>query len=328
MPQPGAVTGAVGGNGSRNQRIDALKCFAIGMVVLTHVLNLRWEFKSLAPWLVDAMLAFNMPLFALLAGYVHFGRDRGGVRLIANKARALLVPYLAWIALVMPLRRLPASDWLPRAALALIDPHAGFQMWFLWSLFWVFVVFTVTRATPWPDVVAGGLALAAAAVWLGTPSKAFGFDKVAWLYLFFVLGYFTAKYRVHVRKWEWVVQALGVASFPLFVSFGLVREYPLFAGLSGVAASLALYSVQPAVLLRPQARVGRRSLGIYGAQMIVLPFCIVGAGWGGAALSWTAAFVGSLVVTLVLERWAVTRAVFLGMWPRRRRATVDSRAGI
>ena len=56
--------------------IDSLRFVAIAMVVLTHVLNLRSEFKDLAPWLVRAMMAFNMPLFAFVSGYV-LGGSRG-----------------------------------------------------------------------------------------------------------------------------------------------------------------------------------------------------------------------------------------------------------
>ncbi len=140
----------------RNARVDALRFVAIAMVVMTHVLNLRWEFKLLpgAPETVRAMMSFNMPLFAFVSGFVLLGREGSHpVRFIRGKALALLVPYFAWVAFEMPLRRSrsprPRCDSRARA----VDPRAGFQMWFLLVLFVCFVVFALSRWVSSSDAV-------------------------------------------------------------------------------------------------------------------------------------------------------------------------------
>jgi hypothetical protein len=48
----------------------------------------------------------------------------------------------------------------------------------------------------------------------------------------------------------------------------------------------------------------------------VLPHVVVGRGWVGVALSLLFVMAASLTIALVLERWRLTKAVFLGSWPR------------
>jgi len=302
----------------RNDLIDALKLYAMGLVVLTHVLGLRPEFRDLSPRLVEIMVTFNMPLFTFLSGYVLFGREGAGpVRFIRGKALALLVPYLAWILVELPIRHYPPSAWLPRLGRALIDPHAGMQMWFLWLLFWLFVLFTVVRLVSKDDrwLAAGALALGAT-LFLGT-TTVFGLDKIAWLYPFFILGYLTAKHRAKSSQLETWVAVGSVVAFPLLLAWAPAGVVVRFAtALAGMGASWALFRLLPARILSPLGFVGQKTLGLYGWQMVVLPFLIVGAGWLGAAVSWTLVMVVATLLTLVLERTAFTRAVFLGQWPR------------
>jgi fucose 4-O-acetylase-like acetyltransferase len=307
----------------RNELVDALKAFAIALVVLQHLLNLRPEFKFLpgAPQLVDAMFAFDMPLFTLLSGYVLVGREGPTpLRFLRGKVLALLVPYLAWIALVMPLRHLPPGDWLPRLGRALVNPHAGFQMWFLWVLFAMFVVFTLVRTlTRGSDVALGVSAVVlASALYLHLPDM-FGLDKLCWLYPFLVAGYLVAKYRTRMRPADPWIAAAGIIGFPLLLWLGSPDPALRVAtAAAGTAAAWGVYRLLPERLISWQAWAGAKTLGIYGAQMLVLPFVMVGGTWGwlGVAASEVTVMTAALLVTLVLERTAVTRAVFLGQWPR------------
>ncbi len=306
---------------TRCDRTDALRFFAIGLVVLTHLLNLRWEFKTLAPWLVEVMLAFNMPLFAFLGGYVLFGREGSHpARFLRGKALALLVPYLAWVAVEMPLRGLEPSEWLPRLARALVDPRAGFQMWFLWVLFAIFVVFVAVRSASRAQWVLIGSALVSAVLWALPLPVISGSEKVLWLYPFFVLGFLASWWRADERLVPLSVAIVGAAAFVaafLFGGDGPANAY--FMGAAGTAAAWGAYRMLPEPAIRPQAAVGSRTLGIYGGQMVLLPFLIFGAGWVGVTVSWVAVMAATIALTFALERTSVTRAVFLGKWPRHRR---------
>lgn len=303
---------------SRNDLIDALKLFAMGLVVLTHVLRLRHEFVGLSPQTVHVMVAFNMPLFTFLSGYVLFGREgTSPMRFIRGKALALLVPYLAWILVELPLRHYPPSAWLPRLGRALVDPHAGMQMWFLWLLFWLFVIFTLMRFVSKADwwLAAGAVALGAT-LFLGTTTE-FGADKITWLYPFFVVGYLAAKHRSRLQRLEAAVALVSVVAFPVLLSIAPLGVAARFAtALAGVGASWAVFRLLPGRLLAPLGFVGQKTLGLYGWQMVVLPYLIVGSGWAGAMTSWALVMVAATLLTLVLEQTSLTRAVFLGRWPK------------
>ena len=290
----------------------------MALVVLTHLLSLRAEFRGLSPLLLSAMVSFNMPLFAALSGYVLFGREgsRPG-RFLGRKALGLLVPYTLWIAIELPLRRVGPSEWLPRLARALANPHAGLQMWFLWALFWLFVVFVCARLVSRSDWWTAAVAIVLGALVFVAP-KSFGLDKVCLLYPFFAGGYLAAKHRDALRRYEGPAAVLGAAVFAaLAVAGSAALRTPLAGGAAGTLASWGLFRAFPRRVLSAMACVGRRTMGLYGWQMVVLPFLVVGSGWAGAAASWVLVFTVSVLLTLAIERWAVTRALLLGQWPRR-----------
>lgn len=308
----------------RNELVDALKCFAIALVPAQHLLGLRSEFMYLpgAAWLHGVMLSFDMPLFTFLSGYVLVGREGGHAgRFIKNKALTLLVPYVAWIMLVMPVRHIPPSGWLPRLGSAMVDPHRGFQMWYLWVLFAAYVVFTlarmVSKSDAWTAMVAIGFA-----VLMFFPLPTFlGIDKIALLYPFLALGYLMGRHRNRLVPYDNWIAAAGVVAFVGLTAWnpgGVLVRYAL--AVAGITASWALYRSLPAPLISGQAWVGQKTLGIYGAQMLVLPYVMVGWGWWGAILSQITVMATSTAIAWALGLTTFTRAVFLGQWPRKRAA--------
>jgi fucose 4-O-acetylase-like acetyltransferase len=300
-------------------------------VVATHVLGLRAEFNLLAPWLVDTMVAFNMPLFAFLSGWVLVGREGSHpLRFLKGKALGLLVPYVAWVAVELPLRHVAPADLLPRLGLALLDPHAGLQMWFLPVLFWMFVIFAAGRLVSRSDAWTAALGIAVGSLLLFEVPRVLALDKIAWLYPFLIGGYLVSKYRDRLTGRHVAVAAAGVtALLGLLVAVGHAPvAWRYAAALIGLGAAWALYAVLPRPALDVQAWIGRRTLGVYGAQMVVLPYLIVGSGWVGALASWALVLAASCVVAFGLERWVVTRAVFSGRWPRPKARTDRGATGV
>ncbi len=308
--------------GQRNDVVDALKYFAIALVVFTHVLRLRREFITLSPDLLRVIVSFNMPLFTFLSGWVLAGREgKRPLVFMKNKALGLLVPYVAWIAVEMPLRHVPPSGYLARLGNALLNPMYGMQMWFLWALFWMFAVFTLGRVVSRSDWWTAGLALAVGSIAFFLPGGANGLDRVTWLYPYLILGYLASKHRLALSRFDAPVTALAMLAFGA-LSFVKTRLLPLqFAtGVAGTVSASGIFRFMPPAIPRALAPLGRRTLGVYGWQMVVFPFLIVGQGWGGAIASWAIVLTVSTVLALVLDRFTITRAVFLGQWPRRARA--------
>ncbi len=305
---------------ARNLLIDALRFVAIAMVVLTHVLNLRWEFKELplAAETVRAMMAFNMPLFAFVSGYVNRGLERDGPwRFVRSKALALLVPYYAWIIVEMPLRRVALADAPERLLRAAFDPKAAFQMWFLLVLFYAFALLALSRLVSRSEWWFGGVALAVGLLPLVWEPDSNLIVRLCWLYPFVVGGYLVARHRESCRRFDDVAAVVGLVAFPLLLASGLDgAPYRLAIGAAGSAALWALLRWMPQAVLTRLAWAGAKSLGVYGGQMVLLPFLIVGAGWPGAFTSWALVTAAALALTMALERFAVTRAIFLGQWPK------------
>lgn len=313
----------------RDVHIDALRCLAIVMVVATHVLGLRSEFQGVAPGLVRVMVEFNMPLFAFLSGWVLVGREGSHPLLfLRGKALALFVPYLAWVAVELPLRHVAAADLMPRLFSALVDPHAGLQMWFLPVLFWMFVVFTAGRLVSRTTIWTAAVGIAVGALLLFPVPHTLGLDKIAWLYPFLVLGYLAARYRD--RPVRFLLVAAGVAAVALGLAAlgGHAGVATRFAqAIAWMAAAAAIYAAMPRPLLDAQSWIGRRTLGVYGAQMVLLPYLIVGSGWPGAVASWGLVTAASSAAAIGLEKFSLTRSVFLGRWPRPRgKGTHDASA--
>jgi len=306
--------------GPRDHYIDALKCIAIALVIATHILGLRREFQGVAPWAYDFIVSFNMPLFTILSGWVLAGREGTHPgKFLWRKLLALYVPYFAWIAVEAPLRKVTLAGMPARLLEALLNPHAGMQMWFLAVLFWMFVIFTLGRLVSRSRIWTGALAVAVGAIALLPRITVMSLDKIAWLYPFFILGYLLASARGdrRVLAWTGAGVALALGAYALLGGAKLAWLYLVGLGLSAVVA--ALYKLLPKRAIEAQAWLGRRTLGVYGAQMVVLPFLIVGAGWPGALASWALVLAGATALAFVLEHTPFTRAVFLGQWPKGKR---------
>ena len=270
----------------RNLLVDALKFFAIALVPAQHLLScVRVSEPAGGIWLVAVMLSFNMPLFTFLSGYVLPGREgKHPLHFIKNKALILLVPYFAWITLVMPLRHVPPSGWIPALGSALIDPHLGFQMWYLWVLFASYVLFTLARLISKSDLWVGGFGSAWGAAVPAAPADA-GNRQTGVALSVPGAGLPHGKAVARLRPYDtWIAARRQRRVRGPHCGPARLRTRTLRAGMAGIIASWAVYRLMPDRLISAQAWVGQKTLGVYGAQMLVLPFVMVGCGWIGAIL--------------------------------------------
>ena len=326
----------------RSARIDALKFFAIVLVVLSHVGNLP-SYGHAIGQVVYVIRTINMPLFMLLAGYVLFGREGDDpLRFVGRKFMALMVPYFAWISIGLLRGHATLPEWLREFAAAALNPHESSRKWFLYVLFVFYILFVLVRLVNKRDVA---LILAAAGTVMLTfmPGADYlGRLNVQWLFTFFVAGYLAAKHLTKLpRPTLWtafvafaiygVLLAIGVlpdagngwpplyitstgdlfythwASFatPVFVAWKYATAF------AGIALVVVAYFLVDERWWAWQAAPGRRSLGIYVNQGWLL-----GLATGSSAL-W--AFVGTVIVvyvayavTLLMEQTAFTRVLLLG----------------
>lgn len=332
---------------TRDQRIDTLRGLAIVLIVAAHAVMafrgiafqpqtlfggthfvLPLSAESVA---IDLAYALALPVFGFVTGVtLHYTRRRGGALLLA-RAKSLLVPYLAWLALGTALVAVrsgvvaaPANVWN-----GIVTAGGRGSLWFLYALFVCVCVFLLCRSDR---------ALMVTALLAPLVMTALAWERVdvlelrdaAWLYAPMVAGYLAAKYRP--RRLALPAAAIVAVTLPLVAQ---VAPWPLpFASLPpltgqllysvtrvacGVAGCLLGYAALPA--LAPLAWAGRRTLGIYAIHPLAIAFL---RGQGVQSV-WLAAFVALVFaagVTLAIEQLPGIRGLALGQWGRQRaRAT-------
>ena len=135
-----------------------------------------------------------------------------------------------------------------------------------------------------------------------------------------MLGYLCGKHRETLRCYDAAIAITGTVAFLALSAWGsTAAPARLAAGAGGIITAWAVYRLLPPVLLGVQAWAGQKTLGIYGAQMLVLPYVMVGEGWAGAIASEITVMASATTIAWALSLSQVTRAVFLGQWPRKAR---------
>ena len=137
------------------------------------------------------------------------------------------------------------------------------------------------------------------------PGGANGLNRIAWLYPYLVLGYLVSKRRAQLRRFDGPVTVVSALAFgALSAANARILPAQFATGTAGAVAACGIFRFLPAAASRVLAPLGRRTLGIYGAQMVVFPFLVVGQGWAGAFASWAIVLAVSTAVALLLDRFA------------------------
>lgn len=118
--------------------IDTLKGFAILLVIMGHVCQMR--FPIAGKWLADIIYSFHMPLFLFLSGL--FARkaieaaDNRQIQIFSiRKARQLLMPFVIWMILWCVIKQDSMMRFL----------DGGFIYWYLPTLFEFLLLFCALR---------------------------------------------------------------------------------------------------------------------------------------------------------------------------------------
>ena len=300
--------------------------------------------------LLNVVYSFHIPLFAFVSGIVLFGSSRGyGIEFARRRFLALMVPYFAWVFIGWLTVGGHTTAGLAQFMVAsATDPQAPGALWFLYALFASSLTLALVRSASTSEWVLGASALLvglAGIVPLGAYDHFLGVAEVAWVYPFLAVGFIFAAHRDYFdrRMSFWFPAALVVwaLAIPLvspqliggprwwfepvataFARAGLPGAYVVsksawafvrvVGALGGVLSAYYAYAFVRGRARDAQAWVGKRSIGIYALQAaFLLPF---GEPWGWrhVALLFILAMTGSILVTLVVERFKWTRVVLLG----------------
>ncbi len=127
--------------------IDIAKAICIILVVVGHYIP-----DNSPEWYValhDIIYTFHMPLFMFASGYVYIAtkRDVGYGEFLIKKIRRLMVPYLATSVIIITIKLLTQGSMSVDNPVTLVSflrmfylPEAGYFLWFIWALWWMFVI--------------------------------------------------------------------------------------------------------------------------------------------------------------------------------------------
>lgn len=352
----------------RDKSVDALKGLAIALVVLGHAIldadavqHGGKGLVSMGPFwvplatasslLLTFVYSFHMPLFAFVSGLVMWPpRDRPLGAGILGRARGLLVPYVAWFAVLY------AINWSPHPAGGFADAlrhnligRGG--LWYLYALFICVVAVLLLARIPgsrWALPVSAVVAVACSTGLMFRVPDVLYLSYVFWIYPFVVLGYMVGPARAWFAEHRWALVVGGVTVFtPLLflrqpvkvpslqplvqmaasvpgagagagdghLLWVLLRiaigVLPYVCGAAAVVAIYSLYLGREGRVIDAQAWLGQKSLGIYAMHGTVV-WWFASHGVKNVALLSLVALGVSVAATLALERVPVLGAVLLG----------------
>lgn len=320
----------------RDRIVDALKGYAILLVVLGHCLELAdpgvmVPNASFRHHLFALIYAFHMPLFMFLSGYVMFKKRVN----VGRSFLRLIVPFLVWqavrfVATVHEWGEFGAYMWN-----GIYDMQNA--LWFLWALFICHLLLMGVQRAPgrWKYGEELGFAVAFLAVnllvfhtILGVDLRHFGLPQAAYLFAFFALGYLARKYLAVALKWSARARAYALAAAtgvfvtvfayaywnvdlvaPVPISdafarptFFLVRYcLPVLGILASVGLVLLIRRMNLGSLIAALAWMGLVTLDLYASHGILM-LVSFGDGWVKVTSGFIAALGLGLALTYVLLR--------------------------
>jgi fucose 4-O-acetylase-like acetyltransferase len=322
-------------NGIR-ERLFAAKGIGIALVVIGHV-----DLGVLQPasWTAirEIIYTFHMPLFMVVSGILFAMTQKQIASLseyhafLKKKAARLLVPY-ATITMVLLAVKLAASAFFtlsrPVAGNLLyfvfLNPLGGFSniLWFIYTLFVIFLLFPVLRFSVKNDLVLMAVTILLS---LFPWTQAFCLDQA-----FLHLPFFTAGYVLYRMSFFDELRPLAGIATPLVIyvfvfalrshvsgSFAASRAISILLGVTGglaciTAAAYSLYG--PPVLSRMMTILGVSATGIYLLHTIAMGavkiFLTQVMQYGESAFLPIAVAMAAagLALPLIIERYVIRRS--------------------
>lgn len=270
----------------RIQSLDAIKAFAIFLVVLGHMLQ-KCVLNADDNYLFKFIYSFHMPLFIFISGFVSYRNDGLKDKYLSSKFIGLLIPYFSWMLVVILISSFNGDiDFKTKLTEFLLYPDNG--LWFLWVLFWMqSVLFFCFKISKKYHILLLALfyLIYFAIIFLSGVDNVFCVKSFAFLFSFFMLGYLCNKYIIYFKKvisiWLLLFPLLLVMSYfwhrtekietpkvalnPVLVTY----LYKILTGLIGVIVTFGFFSIfnnfNKMIL-----KVGRNTLPIYAMNFILI----------------------------------------------------------
>lgn len=322
--------------------IETLRGLAILLVVAGYIIKDDLSrgadhsiFSSALRFIYYCFTPIRMPLFTVISAYLYASSPATREtlkKLVTGKARRVMIPFAVVSAaqyLIFTLVPVNGPQSLHDIYKVYILPYE--QLWFLYSIFWIFAIVGVMDSARLLDTPRKWLACLVISLVLHialNPTRLFSLNGVNYLFPFFLMGYGIKRYSevLFTKKMVW-----GYAAAAFIAYLGYIGLY-----LEGAAGLVPLsihkyfgiavtFSAVPLIFHYRRsvpflAKIGSYAFGIHLFNKIGLaPIKVLFASLGirNDIAVFTAYLVGSVAfaigIQLMLEQYAFTRKYVLGL---------------
>lgn len=315
------------------------------LVVLGHAIQITIRDDCYTNHLWNIIYSFHMPAFVAVSGYFAFrpfAKSSRGLELgttVIRRIRQLIIPFLIWTTISLLINnKLTFSTFVSY----LVIPDDG--LWFLWVLFFINVLFLIVtyifKIINYPEEIGiFGMCLILTLIMVLFEIRFFGFQFIAFYFLFYSMGYVIHKYFEKIKINNVYVLLLIAALWGILAWNWQMSEPPSFLagiplpsalmlyGYRFITASAAIYlllMVAPRILNHQYrlntliTSLGGVSLGIYAVHYLVIanafgfcsrhgydiPLIVLITFISGVLITWG--------IVLVLNMIPSTRKILLG----------------
>lgn len=203
--------------------LDIAKAICIILVVMGHYVP-----DNSPAWYVlvhDVIYTFHMPLFMFVSGYVYIATKKRITYgdFLLKKVRRLMVPYLTTSVMVIVIKLLTQGSMSvdnPVTIFSFVEmfymPVAGYFLWFIWALWWMFVLVPLFRGKQ-KHVELFVLGIVLHFIPFGLP-RVFCLEQFSGMLMYFMFGVFVFENdSLHrfLKEFSWIKVACAVAVFIL-----------------------------------------------------------------------------------------------------------------
>ena len=140
--------------------LDIAKAICIILVVVGHYMP-----DNSPMWYVmlnKVIYTFHMPLFMFVSGYVYIAtkKDISYGSFLMKKVKRLMIPYFTTSVIVITIKLLAQNFMFVEHPVTLLSffeilylPVAGYFLWFIWALWWMFVILPFFKTKTSRDVL-------------------------------------------------------------------------------------------------------------------------------------------------------------------------------
>lgn len=224
--------------------LDALKGWLIFIVVVGHAIQYclpNGACENNYWW--NLIYSFHMPAFMAASGFVNYRPVSGGILSICKRrSYQLLVPYLFWSLIKWLLSGAHSFNGLVHTTFS-----SGGFFWFLWALWVISIIFIVGDSISRmlklkQELVIGMIAFVLVGIMVFLNFRMFGFQYIAYYFMFYAFGYYCNKYRTMLITNKTALLTLFIVWIAMR-SFWSMHELPFFLkGFPFIPSSLLQYA--------------------------------------------------------------------------------------